>query len=213
MRYFTYLAEQSFITNEQGQRLFCIDGPLSRPYLIDDPAMETRLFWKLTWHYRIFLGTLLIVQPFLIPFLLPHPWAFFGLLAGAVGIQWITLRVLFGADLRSLPRQEKRSSLRSFYRSFAGRHSEGVLWLGFWTCVVFVVILSISFWVGFTHFTISITGLLFLTLAAAAWGYALKLKKHARPEGTSLIRVPAAVVGPGRYQKWDVSPRKNLPEH
>jgi hypothetical protein len=196
MRYFTYLAEQAFVTNEQGQRLFFLDGPFLRPYLIDDPAIESRLFWKLTWFNRIAWIPLFVVLPFLMSFFIPfHSWLFVSCAIGLLGIHWIALHGLFNADLRALPREENRTSLHSYYLSWAGRHSEGYLWLGLLTCVVYAVgSFVLCLWIGW--FPIFIFSFLIFTLAAAGWGYALTLKKEAKPLGTSLARERDSVVGP-----------------
>src|SRR5580692_11489783 len=127
MRYFTYMAEQSFKTDAEGQRLFFIGTPLSRPYIIPDAATESRLFSKMTWHHRIFLSTLIIGEAFLMPQIVRQPARFFGFLGLIVLIQWVVLRLTFRPELRTLARAPARLSLRTFYAETAKRHSPRAL--------------------------------------------------------------------------------------
>src|SRR5947209_5969264 len=115
MRYFTYIADQSFKSDDEGHRLFYIGSPFSRPYLIPDVSIETWLFRKMTWNYRIFLPALILGQPFLFRYFLRQPSLLFAFLAFVMALQWAVLRVVFHSDLRSLARRPSRLSLRMFY--------------------------------------------------------------------------------------------------
>jgi len=56
MRYFSYIAEQSFKTSPRGERFFMPIGPWAIAYLIPDEATERGLLKKHRWLLRIFFG-------------------------------------------------------------------------------------------------------------------------------------------------------------
>jgi hypothetical protein len=175
MRYFTYLAEQSFKTDAEGRRVFYLGGPFSRPFVVSDPTVESRLFRKLTWHYRIFLSALIVGQAFLLPQIIRQPPRFFLFLGATVALQWLVLQLVFFADLRTLPRAPARLSLRTFYAATAQRHSVRGLLLGLIGSLAFVVAGATMLFADFLS-TIGITVIVLLGASAVAWGYALKLK-------------------------------------
>jgi len=65
MRYFSYIAEQSFQTDDQGRRLFYLYGPWSRPYLIPDAETEAFLLRRQTIMLRWSFGAILFGLPLL----------------------------------------------------------------------------------------------------------------------------------------------------
>lgn len=177
MRYFTYIAEQSFKTDDEGRRMFYLGTPFSRPYIVPDATTESRMFQKLTWHYRIFLSALIIGQAFLLPHIIREAWMCFAFLGGVLVAQWVVLRILFFTDLRAMSRAPARLSLRTFYAGMAQRHSEGGLLLGFLGSLAFVVAgVAMSFGGG-GLFAVGITAVVFFAACAVAWGYALRLKR------------------------------------
>lgn len=88
MRYFTYIAEQSFKSDNEGHRLFYMGTPFSRPYLIPDEATEAQLFRKMTWIHRVFLPSIILGQPFLFRYYIRQPWLFYAFLASVIVVQW-----------------------------------------------------------------------------------------------------------------------------
>src|SRR6476659_10117995 len=118
MRYFTYMAEQAFKTSATGERLFYRGGPWSRPFIIPDADTERRLYRKQTWMLRIFLGTMIVGQPFLFlwrPGVLREPYWFLVYLAVVMVVFWIVGRIVFAPDLKGLQRAPVRLRPRSFY--------------------------------------------------------------------------------------------------
>jgi hypothetical protein len=123
MRYFTYIAEQSFKTDEEGRRVFYLGNPMSRPYVIPDAATESRMFRKLTWFHRVFLTALFVALLFIIQRIIDQPLKFFVFFGAITALQWVTLRIIFFNDLRTLPRTGVRPTLKTFYTKTAERHS------------------------------------------------------------------------------------------
>ena len=124
MRYFTYIAEQAFKTDEEGRRVFYLGSIRSRPYVITDPATESRMFRKLTWYYRIFLSVLFIGLAFLMPRIIDQPLRFFGVFAATMAFQWVVLRLTFFRDLRKMTGAfPVRMTLKTFYAGMVQRHS------------------------------------------------------------------------------------------
>lgn len=182
MRYFTYIAEQSFNTDAEGRRVFYLGSPFSRPYIVADSTTESRLFRKLTWHYRVFLSALIIGQVFLLPPIIRQPWIFFAYLGGLVALQWLVLRLVFLTDIRALSRASARLSLRTFYATTAQRHSGGGLLLGFIGSLALVAAGVVMLFAGGGLSAVGITAVVFFGACAVAWGYALMLK-HAQNRG------------------------------
>ncbi len=72
MRYFTYMAEQSFKAGPDGEHLFYLSvHPWSKPYIIPDDATKQKMYWKLVWVLRLLLGGMIFVPPIL-SILLPN---------------------------------------------------------------------------------------------------------------------------------------------
>ena len=174
MRYFTYMAEQSFSTSPAGERLFHLGGPFSRPYIIPDAATENKLYWKQVWLLRCFLGGLILGQPFILP-LFSHSWYFLVYLFGVTFVFWFVSRILFARDLKDLQRLPARLPLRSFYAATAQRDSWAMLGLGFLLCLIFVFIGVVLLLSGVDR-TVGIVSTAFFGMCAIAWGYCLKLK-------------------------------------
>lgn len=55
MGYFTRIADKSFTTSSEGERLFLYNGPWSRPYVIPDRATEERLHKKVQLLWKLML--------------------------------------------------------------------------------------------------------------------------------------------------------------
>ncbi|MEX0643656.1 MAG: hypothetical protein WD468_13210 [Pirellulales bacterium] len=184
MRYFSYIAEQSFKTDEEGRRLFYIGTPFSRPYVIADESMEQRLQRKMTWYHRLTLGPAIVGmalgasflrRPWL--FLFERPWLLFIVLVVAVSAAWVLLRVIFYKELRTMPRAAARVSLRTFYGSMAQKHSRKGLLLGLFASLLFV---ATGIWMSlYDNSTrpIGVTIAAFFGIVAAAWAYTLWLKE------------------------------------
>ncbi|SRR6266404_100159 len=174
MRYFAYIADQSFKTDADGNVSFFLHGPFSRPLVVPSTEDKERLHKKLTWFYRVFLGGL-IVGMILFQALVLRPASFFSLLVGAVVLQYIVLQLLFRDDLRVMKRSDTRFGLERFYAGMAAQHSLTKLVLGFIAALLsafgglFMRHEGMSPW--FTGFSIVLFG-----LCAVAWGYALIVK-------------------------------------
>jgi hypothetical protein len=188
MRYFTYIAEQSFKTSPTGERLFYRGGPWSRPFIIPDADTEQRLYKKQVWILRVLLGGLLLIQPFLfvfVPELLRQPYWFLVYLVIVTALFWGVGRIVFGRDLKSLQRAPVRLRPRSFYGQMAKRHSRTRLCLGFIGSLLFVAAGVWMLNVG-VNLMIAILSISFFGFCAVAWGYALYLKGQIGdlPQGT-----------------------------
>ncbi len=178
MRYFTYIAEQSFKSTATGERLFYRGGPWSRPYVVPDVATEQRLYRKQVWMLRALLGGLIIGQPFLFMFrpeVLHEPYWFVIYLAGVLAVFWLVGRLVFGPDLRKLQRAPTRLKPRSFYGQTAQRHGRIGLALGFVGSLLFVLAGLWMLSVG-ANYAVGILCIAFFGLCAVVWGYALYLK-------------------------------------
>jgi hypothetical protein len=178
MRYFTYMAEQSFKTSETGERLFYLGGFWSRPFVIPDADTERRLFKKLIWMLRVLLGGLVVGQPllfFMRPEVLYQPYWFFVYFVVVMLVWWIVGRILFAPDLRGLARAPFRLRPRSLYGQMAQRHSKTWLILGLVGSLLFVVAGVWMLSVG-ANLAVAILAVSFFGLCAVAWGYALYVK-------------------------------------
>ncbi len=178
MRYFTYIAEQSFKTSATGERLFYRGGPWSRPFIIPDADTERRLYKKQTWMLRILLGGLIVGQPFLFivrPEVLHQPYWFLVYLVVVMLAFWGVGWIVFAPDLRGLQRAPVRLRPRSFYGQLAQRHSRGGLVLGFIGSLLFVAA-GVWMWSVGANQAVAILCVGFFGLCAVAWGYALYLK-------------------------------------
>jgi hypothetical protein len=178
MRYFTYIAEQSFKTAKNGDRLYYQWGPWARPYILPDAETERRIFWKLVWHLRITLGAVILAVPLALiafPALLLTPLNLFGLFMAITGIQVLASIILFAPDLRKLDRVSTRLPVKDFYREMARKHGLLALAAGLVLSLAFV---AFGVWL-LTQPQFMLIGLInaiFFGLCAAAWGYVMLLK-------------------------------------
>jgi hypothetical protein len=182
MRYFAYIAEQSFRTGPNGERLFYTSGPWSRPYIIPDAETEQKLFRRQLWSMRILLGALIlgaVISVIAFPDLPGNSWQFFGVLVGAVAIFWLANQAALWPVLKGLERAPAQLSLGSFYRQMSEKHSTLALSLGFGGCLVFVAASAWALSVGQMSAPVAIFSMAFFGLCALAWGYALLLKRRA----------------------------------
>ena len=180
MRYFAYIAEQSFKTGPAGERLFYTGGAWSRPYIIPDAESEQRLFRKQLWSLRIMLGGLILAIPLLFtvfPQFSGNSLYFFGFLAAVTALFWLARRVVITPELKRLERAPAQLSLGSFYRQMAEKHSYRALSLGLGACLLFVAGGAWAAYTGEMPTLIAIFSIGFFGLCALAWGYALILKR------------------------------------
>lgn len=184
MGYFSYIAEQSFKSDELGRRLFYTGVPWSRPYIIPDAETEASLLRRQTILLRCTLGPLIFGQPIVFgiwPKVIFQPAMFFGYMIVIVALfgfaGWLAHRHL----VSGLQRLECRLPVRRFYQSMADRHSTGGLILGFSGSLLFVLC---GYWmlsrpIPSRFPSAHIVGWLcisFFALCAFAWGYTLFLK-------------------------------------
>jgi hypothetical protein len=176
MRYFTYIAEQSFTTDDEGRRVFYLGSPASRPYVISDAATESRMFRKLTWFYRVSLSVLIVGQAFLIPRIIHQPLRFFAFLGALMALQWVVLRIIFFSDLRKLARAPARPSMKTFYSGVGQRHSVRGLLLGLIGSLAFVAAGAAIVAADSSLLAVGIALVAVFGVIAVAWAYALRLK-------------------------------------
>jgi hypothetical protein len=184
MRYFTYIAEQSFKTAPSGERVFFGSGPWSRPYVLPDAATEQRIYRKLVWMLRIMLGGLILSQPILFvwfPGIVNKPMVFATYLVGLTVAFALARHVLLASDLRGLDRTA-RLPARSFYGEMAQRHSTRALVLGLASSILFVMLGAMMLAIGQSSLA-AIFCIVFFAACAVAWGYALVLKQRAAANG------------------------------
>jgi hypothetical protein len=177
IKYFSWMAEQSFKASPSGERLFVHGGGFwSKPYIIPNEETEKRLFNKQLWMLRILIGGLILGQPFLfiaVPNIIKVPfWLVFYLLA-ALSLAWLVNWLVFRNELHKLKRANAPISISTFYRDTAKRNNIFGLFLGFLGSIGFVV-------VGFSTIKInafgSWIGIIFFGFCAIAWGYTFYLK-------------------------------------
>jgi hypothetical protein len=179
MRYFTYIAEQSFKTGPNGERLFYHSGPWSRPYLIPDAETERAIYRKQVWMLRIALGGLIVTQPFLFirhPEVIGSSLNFIAYMAAITFGFWIVGRIVLAPELRRLERAPARLSWTSFMGQTADKHSFVGLALGFAACLAFV---AIGIWllaIGEASVP-AIFSIVFFGACAVGWMYALSRKR------------------------------------
>jgi hypothetical protein len=181
MRYFSYMAEQSFKTGANGERLFLLFGPWAAPYVIPDAATEERLYRKLTWTLRILVGGLIVGQPFIfafVPAVITNPMVFVLYVIGIIGFSFLAYWLIFASELRSLPRASHRLPLSSNLRQMGTRHSVNALLLGLACCFAFVFLggLFVSYSASKAVTFISMG---FFALCGLGWAYALITKLSA----------------------------------
>jgi hypothetical protein len=179
MRYFTYIAEQSFKTSPSGERVFYSSGPWSRPYILPDAETEQRIYKKLVWMLRIVLGALIVTQPILVlwfPAITRDPVYFAFYVVGLVAAFGLARYLLLRSDLRRLGRASTRLPLRSFYAEMAQKHSSRALALGLVCSILFVVVGGAMLAIGESRFP-AIFCMVFFGGCSVAWIYALALKR------------------------------------
>lgn len=179
MRYFTYMAEQSFKTAPSGERMYFSSGPWSRPYVLPDGETEGRIYRKLVWMFRIMIGGLILGQPFaflFFPALVRNPIYFAAYLVGLTVAFWLTRRLLLAWDLRGLSRAPARLSMRSFYGEMAQKHSTRALVLGLVCCILFVALGGVLLAIG-DSFLPAILCIAIFGPCGILWAYALTLKR------------------------------------
>lgn len=187
MGYFTFIASQSFKTDAEGRRLFCPYGVLARPYIVDDAALEARLFRKMTLFMAVslvvvFLAALAVALPMALEITRTHGHSFpfmpFVGFVAIVGIlQWIAVEFVFGPDLRKLPRATSRVTLRMTYLQFGRQLPVPILIVGLVACSFLVLCGIVAMFCLPRQMTVPAAGMILIgSLCAAAYGYALRLK-------------------------------------
>ena len=179
LRYFSYIAEQSFKTSPSGERLFYYFGGVwSRPYIIPNEETEKRLFKKQLWVLRLSLGALILGQPFLlmaVPNIIAVPLWYILYLVSVGLLSWLANWLAFRSELPLLKRADQRLSPFSYFRDTAKRHSQLGLFLGLLVCIGFVV--GGLWMIGTERYTFAgWISLIFFGLCAIAWGYSFYLK-------------------------------------
>src|SRR4051812_46686136 len=171
------MADQSFKTAPDGERLFYLGGPWSRPYIVPDSDTEHRLHRKVLWSLRIMLGLMIVGQPFLLrgPFV-NSSYQFFSYLAVVVVIFWLGRRMVLMPDLRRLARAPAKLPLRSFYGEMAAKHSAIALSLGTGGSALFLAGGTYGFFSGQMPDGIAVFSIAFFGACAFAWGYGLWTK-------------------------------------
>ncbi len=178
IKYFSYIAEQSFKTSPTGERLFFHGGFWSRPYIIPNEETERRLFKKQLWMLRILLGTLILGQPFLliaIPNIMLAPLWYVIYLVAVMLLFWSVNWLVFRTDLSTLKRTSAPLPFVAFFRDTAKRNSMFGLVLVFLISIGFVLL---GLWIvkgGINPF-IGWASIIFFSLCAVLWGCTLYLK-------------------------------------
>ena len=140
MRYFKLFADAAFSDGPNGERLFYLYGPWSRPYIIPDAETEHRLYRNILWYYRVLISfTILII--ILIQQMTPRIFSsdYFILFMVFMTLAMLgSLKIIFMSQVRNLNRSPSRS-LRTFYDNIAQKTSYWMLSLQILICVVFIV--------------------------------------------------------------------------
>ena len=179
IKYFAYIAEQSFKTSPNGERLFYfLGGVWSKPYIIPDAEMERQLFKKQLWLLRIFLGTLILGQPFLfiaMPDVVKTPLGFILYFLVIMLLYWFVNWHVFRKDLLALKRANTRLPFLTFFRESARKTSTFRITLSFLGCLGFVWLGS---WILKNEFNTFVgwLAILLFGFCAIMWSYILFLK-------------------------------------
>jgi hypothetical protein len=147
IKYFSYMAEQSFRTTPNGERLFFHPGAFwARPYIVPNQETELRLFKKLLWMWRIFFGGL-IVSALILPDLafITTPLGFVFLFLGVMSLGFLMSWLAFRKDIQILKHASSRVPIFDFHYS-AKHQSTFWLVLGLLGCSGFI-------WVGSSMIT------------------------------------------------------------
>ena len=140
MRYFKLFADAAFSNGPNGERLFYLYGPWSRPYVIPDAETEHRLYQNILWYYRVSIPvTILIVILFqqITPSIFSSGYLIVFAILIISAISWSFLKLLFSSHVRNLNRSPSRF-LRTFYDNIAQKSSYWMLSLQILICLVFI---------------------------------------------------------------------------
>jgi hypothetical protein len=177
--YFESIARNWFMTSPAGERLFCADAPLSRPYVIPDQATEQRLLEKVVLWVKLGLGGILICLLSLPPTvpIMSQPIWFFGFLLVALFSFQVTGHFLLRGELRGLARSTSRFPLRAYYADLAARSSRLGLAFGFLGSLSFT---AVGLWMAVSSRSNTIGWFVFcfFGLCAISWGYTLALRLY-----------------------------------
>ena len=171
---------RSFMKDAEGRELFFRGGPFSRPWLIEDAATGERLVRKRTRMIWLWLLVALLVSIRFPGSLAHRPPVFFAVLGVLLIGGWVAERIAYFGEFRALPRAPRRFYPRCYFEGLARQHTEGGLFalmllsLG---CTALILIMLLS---GTYAVSVSLTCLAFCVVAAASWGYALRLKMGQR---------------------------------
>ena len=151
---------------------------MSVPYIIPDSETEKILLKKETWMLRLFLGSLILGQPFLFewkPEITQDPYWFLIFLVIIIAINWVIGKFVFARDLKNLKRAETNVGFKFFYMQVAQKHSKIKLVIGLIGCALFV---AVGLWMLATgkNWAAGIVSVAFFGHTAVAWGFALNLK-------------------------------------
>lgn len=180
VRFFSYFADQAFRTGEQGERLFCLGWPLSKPIIIENEGQYKKTYAKYLWMQRVFLTFVVLGQPFLfstVPEIMGSLFGFIAYLAMIVSVDWVAHRIVFRFEIREFQRRSQRRSFRDFHKQMADRSSTAGLLLGLVVCILFVMCgiwIAVDPSVGLRSMGIFISAL--FGAAGVSWVFALKLK-------------------------------------
>lgn len=185
MRYFSYIAEQSFRTDETGRRLFFMGGPFSRPYVIPDAETEIRIMARHIWLVRLTVGPLVLavlLMPSYCPAYVRDPIYFLGFMVVGCAVSYTCWRLTHRNELSRLVRLPNRLPQHSFWLSVARRRSVSELALALVGCLVFVAVAWILPDRDTSPVISGVVGAFFV-LGALGWGDALllKLRESGRP--------------------------------
>ncbi len=136
--YFSFLADASFSTDDDGRRIFWGWSPVPCAYVVPDPETEARLRTKLTRMNGSTLGTIVLVQPFLMPLFISSVWVFFGYMAALIALAWAATALLFAPEYRTLETSPQRRGFRRHAAKTAERLTLLQLWFGLAGSLAFV---------------------------------------------------------------------------
>jgi hypothetical protein len=185
MGYFISIADQSFKVGPEGEHLFYLGGPWSRPIVLESEEQRELIYSKHLWMQRIFLTLLILGQPFLFsafPEIKGKLLGFLGYFVIIMIINWIAQRVIFRRELNHCRRSARRLSFQDFYQQMANRHSETGLSLGVLGSLAFAICgLWIEFGAESAPTGIGLFCAAFFGACGVAWAYALRLKRRKPP--------------------------------
>jgi hypothetical protein len=139
MGYFTQFADAAFKPGPNGERLFYLYGPWSRPYILSDAATERRLRRKMLWFYSIAFTSVLLAAILFQQFS-PKFFAsiYFEIFTITILFIIITaLKITFHSEIRRLTPASSRA-LSTFFDNVADKSSYIALSLRMVACLIFV---------------------------------------------------------------------------